>query len=98
MEYVAKLYASKPNEISCYLNQFFQVLEMTKEIKKEDLFEWKFSYSNPLEFVDLVNFHQDYSEEFDVTLWISFDIDLFIHVTKENGDEIIRYIYERFPY
>lgn len=98
MKYIAKLYSSKPNEISNYLNRFFQALEIPKTLKKPDLFEWESDYNNPIDLVDLINFHQDQCDDFQVELWICLDKNLFIHVTKEIADQVVRYIYERFPY
>ena len=98
MGYLVKLYASKPNEIAGYLNKYFQTLDIPKAMDKPDLLEWQASYSNPWDLVDFVSYHQDQEDDFEVGLWICLDPSLYIQVTKENSDEIIRYIYERFPY
>lgn len=98
MGYIVKLYASKPNEITRYLNKFFQTLEIPKTMEQSDLVEWQGSYSNPLDLVDFVSYHQDQLDDFEVGLWICLDPSLYIQVTKENSDDIIRYIYQRFPY
>ena len=37
-------------------------------------------------------------DDFNLTMWISIDSGVFIKVTPENADELIRYLYERFPY
>ena len=37
-------------------------------------------------------------DKFDINMWISLDKDVFINVTDDNADKIIRYLYERYPY
>ena len=38
------------------------------------------------------------SDDYDLTMWVSIDSGVFIKITKDNADELIRYLYERFPY
>lgn len=98
MEYIAKLYSSQESQISRYLTLYFQTLEIAKTLKDPLLKEWIFRYNNPIELVDLLSFHEDHFDEFQVVLWICLDPDIFIQITEENNDEVIRYLYERFPY
>ena len=37
-------------------------------------------------------------EDYKINMWISLDKDLLINITPNNADEIIRYLYERYPY
>ena len=44
-------------------------------------------------------FDQDKNDDaYKISMWISMDEGCFIHVSDDNVDEIIRYLYERFPY
>ena len=40
----------------------------------------------------------DNIEDFNIKMWISLDKDIFICVSPNNADNIIRYLYERYPY
>ena len=37
-------------------------------------------------------------DDYVLNMWLSLDKDVFVNVTSENADSIIRYLYERFPY
>ena len=37
-------------------------------------------------------------DDYNLSMWISLDDGVFIKVTTDNADELIRYLYERFPY
>ena len=38
------------------------------------------------------------NDKFSINMWISLDKDVLVNITPFNSDEIIRYLYERFPY
>ena len=42
-----------------------------------------------------LNLHTD---DYEINMWICLDKNVFIHVSPHNCDEIIKYLYERFPY
>ena len=37
-------------------------------------------------------------DDYKINMWVCLDKDILINVTKNNVDDIIRYLYERFPY
>ena len=37
-------------------------------------------------------------EDYHINMWVSLDPDLLINVTPNNANDIIRYLYERYPY
>lgn len=79
-------------EIKKFLELFY-----SKNIEmKEDLF-WEILYDNPIDMIELVSCFIDNKEKFQINIWISIDDGVFINVTDNNLDEIIKYIYERFP-
>ena len=43
-------------------------------------------------------FAKDNKEKFDLHLWVCLDKNIFIHVTDLNANEIIKYLFERYPY
>ena len=63
-----------------------------------DSLKWKKEYSNPIEIAEIVGIFADNFEKYILNMWISLDKDIFINVTSNNANEIIKYLYERFPY
>ena len=62
------------------------------------MLEWENIYSNPVEIANILGVFIDNNDKFDINMWISLDKDVFINVTDDNADKIIRYLYERYPY
>lgn len=93
MNATVKLYSNKNGEIVSFLKNFFK-----KNITIEDELLWQKEYQNPLEIADMISALIDNQEDYKINMWISLDKDLFVNVTKHNADEIIRYLYERYPY
>ncbi len=102
-----KLYSNEKNEIFKFLNSFYnsdknihsesKTKNSPYSIKADDL-EWQNNYDNPIEMTDIIGTFIDNNDKFKINMWISIDSDVYINVTDQNADEIIRYLYERFPY
>lgn len=94
MKSVLKLYSNTKGEITKFLTHFYQ-----KDIApiKNDLL-WEQEYENPIQMIDMLNALIENKDDYKITMWISLDEDLFINVTEKNNDEVIRYLYERYPY
>ena len=60
--------------------------------------EWEKNFENPIEIVDIIGAFIENNDLYEINMWISIDKDCFINVTDDNADELIRYLYERFPY
>ena len=60
--------------------------------------EWEQKFENPIEIVDIIGAFIENDDAYKISMWISMDEGCFIHVSDDNADEIIRYLYERFPY
>ena len=54
--------------------------------------------ANPIELAEIIGIFVDNSDDYVLNMWLSLDKDVFVNVTSENADSIIRYLYERFPY
>ena len=37
-------------------------------------------------------------DDFKIVMWVSLDKGIYINVTEENADNLIKYLYERYPY
>ena len=64
----------------------------------QDSLQWKKNYSNPIEIAEIIGIYIDNIDDFFLNMWISLDKNIFIKVDEKNADNIIRYLYERYPY
>lgn len=94
MNSVVKLYSTTNGEILRFLKNFDR---KTNYELKDDLL-WEKEYENPLEMADIITALIENQEDYKINLWISLDKDMLINVTKNNADDIIRYLFERYPY
>ncbi len=93
MNTIVNLYSSKNGEISKFLYKFYG-----KKLKLNNSLKWEKIFENPIEIADIIGAFIDNTDSFDINMWVSLDPDAFINITKDNADEIIRYLYERYPY
>ena len=93
MDAVVRLYSTKRNEINRFLNDF-----LGEKDSYINLLEWEKKYQNPVEIAEIIGTFIDNNDKYSINMWISLDKGLFINVTDDNADKIIRYIYERFPW
>lgn len=93
MNSIVKLYSENKGEITRFLNEFFD-----KNLEIENDLEWQKEFKNPIEIVDIIGAFIENNDIYKINMWISIDKDCFINVTDDNADELIRYLYERFPY
>ena len=91
MSVIVNLYSKNNNEISRFLNNY-------SEEKVNNILEWKKEFKNPIEIADIIGVFIDNKEDYNINMWISLDKDFFINVTDNNADQIIRYLFERYPY
>ncbi len=95
MSVSVNLYSKKENEISKFLNDFNKSLLKTNN---NSITEWKKEFSNPIEIADIIGVFIDNNYKYDINMWISLDTGFFINITNTNADQIIRYLFERYPY
>ena len=93
MQAVVNLYSNKKGELNKFLSSFYNTnLEIYNNLK------WQKKYANPLELAEIIGTFIDNIEDYNISMWISLDKDVFISISKDNADDIIRYLYERYPY
>ncbi len=90
---IVNLYSSKKGEISKFLKNFFE-----KDVSLDDDLKWEKKYDNSIEIADIIGTFIDNNEKYNINMWISLDEGTFINVTNYNANEIIKYLYERYPY
>ena len=92
MSVIVNLYSKNNNQISSFLKSFNNLSVDNK------ILEWKQEFKNPIEIADIIGVFIDNNEKYDINMWISLDKDFFINVTEYNANQIIRYLFERYPY
>ena len=90
---IVNLYSEIKGELNNFLSRFYNTnLDIVDDLK------WQKKYANPIELAEIVGVFIDNFDEFNIKMWISLDKGVFININEKNGDSIIRYLYERFPY
>ena len=93
MATVIKIHSKKKGEINKFLSKFYNTnLEIEKKLK------WEKKYKNPIEMAELIGTFADNIDEFDIKMWVSLDKDIFINISDKNANNIIKYLFERYPY
>lgn len=90
---IVNLYSSKKGEITRFLSSYYN-----KQIQLDNDLKWENKYANPIEIADIIGTFIDNNDKFSINMWVSLDEDAFLNVTNDNANNIIRYLYERFPY
>lgn len=93
MKTFVKLFSNKNGEISRFLNHFY-----SKNFANNTILEWQQTFENPVEMAEMIGVFTDNIEDYKINMWVCLDEDILINVTKNNVDDLIRYLYERFPY
>jgi len=93
MTYTVKIYSEIEGEIEKFLKLFYD-----NNFELSNQLFWKREFDNPIKAIDLISTFIDNKEKFNANMWTSLDKDVFICVTENNINNLIKYIYERFPY
>ena len=87
------LFSEKEGEVNKFLSHFYNTnLDLDSALK------WNKEYNNPIEMAEIIGTYVDNIENFSLNMWISLDKDIYLHVTEQNANDIIKYLYERYPY
>lgn len=93
---VAKFYSQKDGEIFNFLTKYYN--NITNLGIDYHSLEWKQEFPNPVEMATMLGIFADNIDSFELAMWISIDKGVYINITPNNADSIIRYLYERYPY
>ena len=80
-------------ELEKFLSSFYN-----SSFDINDNLNWEHKYSNPVELAEIIGAYVDNFEDFNIVMWVSLDKDVYINVTTDNADSLIKYLYERYPY
>ena len=92
MNTIVSLYSQTNQEIANFLKSFNNINV------DNNLLEWKKEFENPIEIADIIGVFIDNNEKYKINMWISLDKGFFLNVTEHNADQIIRYLFEKYPY
>ena len=87
------IFSNKKGEINKFLSKFYNT-----SLDLENNLSWKKEYKNPIELSDIIGAFVDNCDKFDLNLIISLDKNIYISITENNADKLIRYLFERYPY
>ena len=93
MSATIKLLSNKKGEINKFLSKFYNT-----NLNIYSKLSYKKEYSNPIEIADLVGVFIDNFDKYNIKMWISLDKDVFVNITDNNANNIIKYLFERYPY
>ncbi len=93
MYVTVNLYSQKQGELNRFLSKFYNTnLEIYEDLS------WEKQYKNPIELAEIIGVFIDNISDYYITMWVCLDKNMYIHISEKNGNDIIRYLYERFPY
>ena len=93
MYVTVNLYSQKEGELNKFLSKFYNTnLEIYED------FSWEKQYTNPIELAEIVGVFIDNIEDYLIHMWICLDKNVYININEQNGNEVIKYLYERFTY
>ena len=87
------LQSKKTGEINKFLSEYYNT-----NMEIEEKLKWEKKYENPIEIANLIEVFVDNYDNFDIKMWISLDKDIFIRISVHNANDIIKYLFERYPY
>ena len=93
MKTTINFYSEQSGEIKRFLEMYY-----SKNLKINNYLTYKQEFDNPIDMIDIISCFIDNNEKFNANLWISLDENVYICVTDYNLNNLIKYIYERYPY
>lgn len=87
------LYSNSSKELESFLSSFY-----SSPFNINNILTWEHSYINPIEVAEIIGVFADNYQDFKIMMWVSLDKGVYIHVTDENADSLIKYLFERYPY
>lgn len=87
------LYSNDSSEIQKFLDDYFET-----PIKIDKKLKWEKTYENPIEIADIIGVFIDNNDKYKLNMWISLDKGYYIYVTNNNANNLIKYLFERYPY
>ena len=93
MSVKVNLYSERKGEINSFLYNFYNM-----PINLNNIFTWEKEFINPIEIVDIIGTYIDNLDKYEIKMWINLDKNAYININNTNGNYIIEYLFERYPY
>ncbi len=93
MQATVNLYSNQKGELNNFLSRFYNT-----DLEIYDNLKWEKKYANPLELAEIIGTFVDNLDDYNISMWISLDKNIFISISEDNADDVIKYLYERYPY
>ena len=87
------LYSEKLGELNNFLSKLYNT-----NLEIYDDLSWEKKYNNPIEIAEIIGVFLDNIDDYFINMWICLDKNVYINVNEKNGNDIIKYLYERFPW
>ena len=87
------LISNKLGEINKFLTEFY-----SEEQNLNNVLFFEKHFSNPIEISEFIGTFIDSFSNFEISMWISLDEDIYIKISTSNSNDIIKYLFERYPY
>lgn len=89
------LFSTNIHSVETFLKNFYK----DKPLPNVSIFEnYKISFENPIEMSDILSAIIDNNDKYNISAWLNLDNDLYFKVTQYNLNDIIKYLFERYPY
>ena len=85
------------SEITGEIKKFLE-LYYSKNFNIDNFLSYKLNFENPIDMIEIMSCFIDNNDKFQISLWISLDKNVYILIDDSNLNNIIKYIYERYPY
>ncbi len=87
------LYSDLKGEINRFLSLFYDT-----DLNIYNSLKWEKKYKNPVELAEIIGTFVDNNDNFEIHMWINLDNGVYINITEKNANDVIKYLYERYPY
>lgn len=87
------LFCENPKELEKFLSSFYNsTFNMNNNLL------WTHMYQNPIEIAEIIGVFVDNINDFKIVMWVSLDNGVYINVSDKNANNLIKYLFERYPY
>lgn len=92
---VSKIFLISQNkgEINNFINKYYST---NNELYNS--LSWEKKFENPIDMAEFIGVYADNINLYNITMWISLDENIFIRISNNNANSIIKYLFERYPY
>lgn len=92
INYSVNLFSESKEDLEKFLKSFYK---SDKELSEDLTYEEK--YENPVDMIELISTIIDNNDRFHIGTWITIDKNIFINITENNLDRVVKYLIERYP-